>query len=106
MTNDIFSIVIFNAILSLQGKELTASTPFAVIEQLLVLFAVSIMIGVFFGVVTCLMFKHMRFLNVSVINETFIMLSMALLSYYISTMTVVLGLEMSGIISLLVCGVV
>ena len=52
------------------------------------------------------MFKHMRFLNASVITETFIMFAMALMSYFVSTMTVILGLEMSGIISLLICGIV
>ena len=48
----------------------------------------------------------MRFLNASVITETFIMFAMALMSYFVSTMTVILGLEMSGIISLLICGIV
>jgi NhaP-type Na+/H+ or K+/H+ antiporter len=72
----------------------------------LILGVVSILIGAVFGFLTTLMFKHLRFLNASVITETFIMFAMALMSYFVSTMTVILGLEMSGIISLLICGIV
>jgi len=55
---------------------------------------------------TALLFKNFRFLNASVVTETFIMIAMALLAYFISTMTVILNLEMSGMISILVCGII
>lgn len=106
MANDIVSIIMFNAIMSIQGKPFTADTPFLIIEQLLILAVVSIAIGLVFGFSTALLFKNFRFLNTSVVTETFIMIAMALMAYFIATMTVILGLEMSGMIALLVCGII
>lgn len=106
MANDIVSIIMFNAIMSLQGTAFTASTPLVVVEQLLILAVVSVAIGAFFGFSTALLFKNFRFLNASVVTETFIMIAMALLAYFISTMTKILNLEMSGMISILVCGII
>jgi len=106
VANDIVSIIMFNAILSLQGTTFTAGTPLIIIEQLIILAVVSVGIGAFFGFMTALLFKNFRFLNASVVTETFIMLAMALLAYFISTMTVILNLEMSGMISILVCGII
>ena len=34
------------------------------------------------------------------------MLAMAMMAYFIATMTKILGLEMSGMIALLVCGII
>jgi len=106
VANDIVSIIMFNAIMSIQGKPFTADTPFLIVEQLLILAVVSIAIGLFFGFATALLFKNFRFLNTSVVTETFIMIAMALMAYFIATMTVILGLEMSGMIALLVCGII
>jgi sodium/hydrogen exchanger-like protein 6/7/sodium/hydrogen exchanger 8 len=106
VANDIVSIIMFNAILSLQGTTFTAGTPLIIIEQLIILAVVSVGIGAFFGFMTALLFKNFRFLNASVVTETFIMIAMALLAYFISTMTVILNLEMSGMISILVCGII
>jgi NhaP-type Na+/H+ or K+/H+ antiporter len=76
------------------------------LEQLIILAVVSVLIGAFFGFGTALIFKRARFLNASVITETFIMYAMALMAYFVATMTVVLNLEMSGMIAILVCGII
>ena len=52
------------------------------------------------------MFKHMPFLTRSVVTETLITYAMAMLSYYVATMTKVLDIEMSGIISILMTGII
>jgi NhaP-type Na+/H+ or K+/H+ antiporter len=77
-----------------------------IVEQLLILAVVSVAYGLFFGFATAYMFKHFRFLNTSVVTETFIMLAMAMMAYFTATMTKILGLEMSGMIALLVCGII
>lgn len=48
----------------------------------------------------------MRFLTYSVVTETFIMYAFALISYFVAGMTKLLDIEMSGIISLLMCGII
>jgi sodium/hydrogen exchanger-like protein 6/7/sodium/hydrogen exchanger 8 len=106
VANDIVSIIMFNAIMSLQGTKFTASTPLVIFEQLMILAVVSVTIGVICGFGTALIFKNFRFLNASVVTETFIMVAMALLAYFVATMTVVLNLEMSGMIAILVCGII
>ena len=63
-------------------------------------------IGVIFGFGTSLLFKHLRFLTSSAVTETFVMMAMGLMAYYISEITVILGLDMSGIISLLTCAII
>ena len=100
------SIILFNTVSQLQGKEFTATTPFLIAGQFLLLGIVSISIGLIFGFITCLMFKYMRFLSASVITETFLLFAMSLVAYFISELTVIGGLQMSGIISLLMCGIV
>jgi len=67
---------------------------------------VSITIGLFAGLLTSIVFKHVRFLTVSAITETFLIFAFAEIAYFASEMTVIAGIQMSGIISLLTCGVV
>ena len=104
--NDIVSIVLFNTVLQLQNISFSASTPFLIIAQFFSLAVVSVAIGIFFGMLTALMFKHIRFLTISAVTETFIMLAMGFISYFAAGETVILGLEMSGIISLLTCAII
>jgi len=104
--NDIVSIILFNTVSQLQGKAFTSTTPFEIAGQFILLGLVSISVGLIFGFVTCLMFKHMRFLSASVVTETFIIFAMSLVSYFVSELTVIGGLQMSGIISLLMCGII
>lgn len=66
---------------------------------------VSVLYGLLFGFLTSLMLKHCRFLTISAITETFIIFSMSMLAYFCSELTVIAGIQMSGIISLLTCGI-
>jgi len=60
----------------------------------------SITIGTLGGVLSSLLFKKARFLTHSPITETIVLLLIALCCYFISEM-----FELSGIISLSVCGI-
>lgn len=61
--------------------------------------------GVIFGSLTSLMFKHWKFLNHSAVMEMFIIFSMAMLCYYATSCMYIAKCEMSGIISLLTCAI-
>jgi NhaP-type Na+/H+ or K+/H+ antiporter len=106
--NDIVSIVLFFTVLRMTelSDPFNSGTPFLIIAQFFSLGAVSVAIGVFFGFGVCLMFKHLRFLTISAVTETFLMLMFGLMAYYISEITVVLGLDMSGIITLLTYSII
>lgn len=104
--NDIVSIVLFNVVESLQTTTFTTALPFIILAQFLSLAVVSVAFGVFFGFVTALMFKHIRFLTISAVIETFIMLAMGFIAYNVAESTKILGLEMSGIISLLTTSII
>ena len=106
MFNDIVSIVLFNTVLQLQSKSFTAETPFVIMAQFISLAIVSIGIGLFFGMATALMFKYLRFLTVSAVTETFLMIASGMIAYFVAQKTVILELEMSGIISLLTCSII
>jgi NhaP-type Na+/H+ or K+/H+ antiporter len=67
---------------------------------------VSLSIGLFFGFLTSFIFKHASFLRVNAITETFLMFSFSMISYFASSLIKISGIEMSGIISLLTCGIV
>jgi NhaP-type Na+/H+ or K+/H+ antiporter len=69
--------------------------------EFLLLGVVSILIGIFFGLLSSYLLKTMRFITVSSVRETLFILCFAFISY-----TVSLLIDMSGIISLLTCGVV
>ncbi len=66
----------------------------------------SLTIGLIFGLMTSLIFKKASFLRVSAITETFLLLAFGMISYFIADLTIVAGIKMSGIISLLTCGIV
>jgi len=77
-----------------------------ILGKFVMLGVVSLTIGLFFGTLTSFIFKHVTFLRGNAIIETFIMFSFSLLSYFVSDSIKITGLEMSGIISLLTCGIV
>jgi len=66
---------------------------------------VSILVGLIFGVLCSLIFKHFRFMTVSPIIETFIIFSLCLTAYFTSELLHIAGIQMSGIISLLTAGI-
>lgn len=86
--------------------EFSSSTPFVILGQFFALCFVSVMYGVFFGFITCLIFKHIRFLTESAVIETSILMAIGFGVYFVAEYTVILGLEMSGIISLFTYAIV
>lgn len=77
-----------------------------IIAQFLSLAIVSVTIGLFYGIITSLMFKYFRFLTHSAVTETFIMIAIGFISYFTAEVTIILDLQMSGIISLLTCSII
>lgn len=55
-----------------------------ILGQFVALAVVSIAIGLVFGFLCCLMFKHMRFLSVSVVTETFLMTAFGFSAYFVA----------------------
>ena len=104
--NDIVSIVLFNVVNTLQGKEFTAAMPFVILAQFVSLAVISVAFGIIFGFATALLFKHFRFLTISCVIETFVMLAMGFTAYYVAEAIIFLGLDMSGIIALLTCSII
>ena len=106
VVNDIVSIVLFNTVENLQDAQFTGATPFIIIAQFISLAVVSLSIGIVFGFACCLMFKHMRFLSVSVVTETFLMTAFGFAAYFVAALIKILKVEMSGIISLLTFAII
>jgi NhaP-type Na+/H+ or K+/H+ antiporter len=106
IVNDIVCIILFNTIINLQAVDFTATTPLVVMTQFVLLGFISLSIGLIFGFVTSFVFKHCGFLRVNAITETFLLVAFSYMSYFVSDFTIVFGIKMSGIISLLTCGIV
>jgi len=104
--NDIVSIVLFNTVLNLQGKPFSNKTPWIILGQFLSIGIVSIAVGAILGFLNCLMIKHLRFLTHNVISETFFLISMGFISFFIADGIKILGVAMSGIISILVFSII
>ena len=73
--------------------------------QFLLLGVVSILVGLVYGMITSLVFKHFRFMTVTPIIETFLIFAICLTAYFTSELLIIAGIQMSGIISLLTCGI-
>lgn len=103
ITNDAVSIILFNTVLRYTAKnsKITASTPFSILGGFILLGVVSFLIGAAFGLASSLFLKYFRSLTHNPINQAVILLSFAYISYITSEL-----LHESGIISLLVCGIV
>lgn len=104
IVNDAVAIILFNTVADFiydPSYTFTATTPFRIIGEFLILGSVSVLIGFLLGLICSYTFKRMRFLTVSAIKETFLIFCFGYLSYSISELV-----GMSGIISLLTCGVV
>lgn len=104
--NDIVSIILFDTVNSLQSTAFTGSTPFVIVGQFLLLGVISISGGLFFGIGVCLLFKYVRFLTISPVIETFLIFMFCMSAYFATGLIKINGLEMSGIIALLTCGIV
>ena len=71
------------------------------IANFLLLAVCSLLIGIVCGLMGTLMIKHFRFLTISVVKETLVILVIGFIAYFIAD-----AVEYSGIISLLAAGVV
>lgn len=103
ITNDAVSIILFNTVLKYMGKnsKIDWMSPFEITGGFFLLGAVSILIGAVFGFATSLFTKYFRSLSHNAINQVVIILCFAMVSYVTSEL-----LHESGIISLLVCGII
>ena len=77
-----------------------------IIGEFIMLGVISLLTGAIFGFITSIMFKYFRFLTQSAVTETFVLVAMSMISYFLTNMIVIGGIEMSGIISLLTCGII
>lgn len=105
MVNDIVSIILFNTVKNLVGKEFTNWTPVIILAEFIMLGVISLSVGFIVGGITCLTFKHFRFIVHNPITEVFVMMCMSWSCYFISELIVIDGIAMSGLISLLTCGI-
>lgn len=106
IVNDIVSIILFNCIYGLQSTAFSAVTPVIILGQFVILGIVSVLMGVIFGCLTSLLFKHARFLTASPVTEMFVMLGFSIICYFCTGIIKILGTEMSGIIALLTCSII
>lgn len=104
--NDIVSIILYNTVKSMLTTSFSTSTPFVILGEFVMLAVISLGVGLAFGFVTSFSFKHIPFLRVNPITETFIMFSFSIISYFASNSIIINGTQMSGITSLLTCGIV
>lgn len=81
--------------------EFEASTPFIIILRFIVLALASVAIGVVMGLLCAFVLKKFRFLTHQPVHETAAVFFFGFISYMVSEL-----LEQSGIITLLICGVV
>ena len=100
--NDAVAVVLTQSAEKLVEKHQTynAAVIGLMVGNFFYLSIVSCLLGFFFGVVSGLMTKYFRFLTKNAIHETFLMATLAFLSYYMADL-----LEMSGIISIIVTSV-
>lgn len=104
--NDIVSIILYNTVKGLLTTSFTAATPFEIIGEFIMLAVISLGMGLLFGFITAFAFKKIAFLRVNPITETFVLFAFSIVSYFVSEGIVIAGTQMSGITSLLTCGIV
>jgi len=84
----------------MQSVDFSWETPFSIMGNFFLLALESLAVGLVGGVISSLLFKWFRFLCHSAITETLIIFTIAMVTYFISE-----AAELSGIISLLTCGI-
>lgn len=97
--NDAVSIVMFDTLSTFRGKDIYISSIFHGIGLFLVVFTLSMMLGVCFGLGCSLLLKHSRLSSYPQLESCLVAL-IAYTSYFFSN-----GVTMSGIVSLLFCGI-
>ncbi|KAF8154217.1 Sodium/hydrogen exchanger family-domain-containing protein [Crassisporium funariophilum] len=99
LLNDAVSIVMYETLSRFHGTEIFLSSIFHAIGIFLLSFSVSMALGVSFGLGTSLMLKH-SYLHLYPSIESCLVALCAYTCYFFSN-----GLSMSGIVSLLFCGI-
>ncbi|KAF9815641.1 hypothetical protein IEO21_04431 [Rhodonia placenta] len=99
LLNDAVSIVMYETLTQFHGTEIYVSSLFHGIGIFLLSFSVSMALGVFFGLGMSLLLKHSSLALYPSIETCLVALS-AYTCYFFSN-----GLSMSGIVSLLFCGI-
>ncbi|PWN20709.1 sodium/hydrogen exchanger [Microstroma glucosiphilum] len=99
LLNDAVSIVMFDTLSTFRGQNISIYSLFNGIGLFLVVFGVSMALGVCFGLGCSLMLKHSR-LSMYTQLESCLVALIAYTSYFFSN-----AVTMSGIVSLLFCGI-
>lgn len=99
LLNDAISIVMFETCQQFHGKAVTFSSLFEGVGLFLMTFTISTIIGMSVGIIVALILKHSHIRRYPQI-ETCLVLLFAYQSYFFSN-----GAHMSGIVSLLFCGI-
>lgn len=84
-----------------KNSEFSSTTPITILIGFIMLGILSVLIGVIFGFGSALFLKYFRSFSHSAINQSVILLCFAYVAYVVSEL-----FHESGIISLLVCGIV
>lgn len=99
LLNDAISIVMFETCQQFHDKEAHFSSFFEGAGLFLMIFTISLLIGVVIGIIVALILKHSHIRRYPQIESCFVLL-IAYESYFFSN-----GCHMSGIVSLLFCGI-
>ncbi|CEP22395.1 NHX1 [Cyberlindnera jadinii] len=99
LLNDAISIVMFETCQKFHDKEAHFSSFFEGVGLFLMIFTISLLIGVLIGIIVALMLKHTHIRRYPQIESCLVLL-IAYESYFFSN-----GCHMSGIVSLLFCGI-
>ncbi|EMG45763.1 NHX1 Endosomal/prevacuolar sodium/hydrogen exchanger [Candida maltosa Xu316] len=99
LLNDAISIVMFETCQKFHGQPVKFSSFFQGVGLFLMTFTISTIIGIFIGILVALILKHSHIRRYPQI-ETCLVLLFAYQSYFFSN-----GAHMSGIVSLLFCGI-
>jgi NhaP-type Na+/H+ or K+/H+ antiporter len=102
ITNDAVCIILFNTVMEYAGpsSEFTSKTPFLILYKFFTLSSLSILTGLFMGLLSSIVFKKMRFLTENPTIECNLVFCFGYLSYCLAEV-----IHCSGIISLLTCGI-
>jgi len=98
--NDAVAIVMYRTVLQFTTDPFSARTFFLAIAQFCIIFAGSCFVGTVVALVCALFFKHTQFFNYPYL-ETAVLLLFAYASYLIPE-----GMSLSGIVSVLFCGMI
>ncbi|KAH6912052.1 monovalent inorganic cation transporter [Coprinopsis sp. MPI-PUGE-AT-0042] len=99
LLNDAVSIVMYETLHKFRGSEVYLSSLFHGVGIFLLSFGMSMFLGVLFGLGMSLLLKHSHLAHFPHIESCLVALS-AYICYFLST-----GLTLSGIVSLLFCGI-